>query len=76
MLMEDAKQGLELEVDLENQKVVRSNGDSIPFEVDQFRKKCLMEGLDDIGLTLQQVCFFLVQSACSFCPPSLHPSPQ
>jgi len=54
MLMEDAKQGLELEVDLENQKVVRSNGDSIPFEVDQFRKKCLMEGLDDIGLTLQQ----------------------
>jgi len=54
VLMQDAKEGKELEIDLPNQKVVRANGESIPFEVDQFRKKCLMEGLDDIGLTLKQ----------------------
>mmetsp|Transcript_67405 Transcript_67405/g.140465 ORF Transcript_67405/g.140465 Transcript_67405/m.140465 type:complete len:797 (-) Transcript_67405:343-2733(-) len=50
-LMEDAKEGKELEIDLPSQKIVRANGESIPFEVDAFRKKCLMEGLDDIGLT-------------------------
>jgi len=48
-----AIEGYELTVDLENQKIVKSNGDSIPFEVDAFRKHCLLNGLDDIGLTLQ-----------------------
>ena len=48
-----ATEGYELTVDLENQQIVRSNGDAIPFEVDAFRKHCLLNGLDDIGLTLQ-----------------------
>ena len=48
-----ASEGYELTIDLENQKVVKPNGDEIPFEVDSFRKHCLLNGLDDIGLTLQ-----------------------
>jgi 3-isopropylmalate/(R)-2-methylmalate dehydratase small subunit len=49
----EASEGYELTVDLENQKIVKPNGDAIPFEVDSFRKHCLLNGLDDIGLTLQ-----------------------
>jgi len=49
----EANEGYELTVDLENQKIVKQNGDEIPFEVDSFRKHCLLNGLDDIGLTLQ-----------------------
>ena len=48
-----AVEGYELTVDLENQQIVKPNGDAIPFEVDAFRKHCLLNGLDDIGLTLQ-----------------------
>ncbi len=48
-----ATEGYELTIDLENQNIVKPNGDLIPFEVDAFRKHCLMNGLDDIGLTLQ-----------------------
>lgn len=48
-----ATEGYELTVDLENQQIVKPNGDTIPFEVDSFRKHCLLNGLDDIGLTLQ-----------------------
>jgi 3-isopropylmalate/(R)-2-methylmalate dehydratase small subunit len=47
----EAIDGAELTVDLENQ-VIKHAGDDILFEVDQFRKHCLMNGLDDIGLTL------------------------
>lgn len=52
-LMADAEAGLEITVDLEKQEVRRRNLDPIPFGIDAFRKKCLVEGLDDIGLTLQ-----------------------
>ncbi len=54
-LMDDAALGTNarLTVDLENQVVVRPNGEKIPFEVDPFRKHCLLNGLDDIGLTLE-----------------------
>ena len=48
-----ASEGYELTVDLENQQIVKPNGDTIAFEVDSFRKHCLLNGLDDIGLTLQ-----------------------
>jgi 3-isopropylmalate/(R)-2-methylmalate dehydratase small subunit len=48
-----ANEGYELTVDLKDQNIVKSNGDTIPFEVDAFRKHCLLNGLDDIGLTLQ-----------------------
>ena len=46
---------MEIEVDLDGQFLRLPNGDQITFEVDSFRKHCLLEGLDDIGLTLQHV---------------------
>ena len=54
-LMEDAQNTEKsvLTIDLENQKILRSNGDSIQFEVGDFKKYCLLNGLDDIGLTLK-----------------------
>ena len=54
-LMADARMGgnARLTVDLERQVVVRPSGEEIPFEVDAFRKHCLLNGLDDIGQTLQ-----------------------
>ena len=55
-LMDDAKRGSNatISVDLENQTISGPDGGTISFEVDGFRKQCLMEGLDDIGLTLQK----------------------
>jgi 3-isopropylmalate/(R)-2-methylmalate dehydratase small subunit len=55
MLMEDAAMGgnAKLTVDLERQVVVRPNGEEIRFEIDSFRKHLLLNGLDDIGQTLQ-----------------------
>ena len=44
----------ELSVNLVAQTIRRPNGVTISFEVDPFRKKCLLEGLDDIGLTLEK----------------------
>ena len=46
--------GFTLTVDLERQMVVRPQGEEIPFEVQAFRKFCLQNGFDDIGLTLRQ----------------------
>ena len=43
-----------MKIDLENQKIIRNNGDQVDFEVDEFKKYCLLNGLDDIGLTLQK----------------------
>ncbi|KAH7903042.1 aconitase family-domain-containing protein [Hygrophoropsis aurantiaca] len=54
-LAADAEQGVEIEVDLEKQEVRRSNGKpAISFSVDPFRRHCLLNGLDDIALTLQK----------------------
>ncbi len=55
-LMHDAEKGANarIEVDLENQTVSTTEGESFHFEVDAFRKHCLLEGLDDIGLTLEK----------------------
>ena len=55
-LMEDAKLGpnSRITIDLEAQEVVRPNGERIRFEVDAFRKHCLLNGLDDIGLTMEK----------------------
>ncbi len=47
-------EGYELSVDLERQVVIDPNGQEYCFEIDDFRKHCLLNGLDDIGLTLQQ----------------------
>ena len=49
----EQQEGYQLTVDLEQQVITRPNGDSIGFDVDGFRKHCLLNGLDDIGLTLQ-----------------------
>ena len=46
-------EGYQLEVDLSQQKLVKPDGSSLDFEVDLFRKHCLLNGLDDIGLTLE-----------------------
>ena len=48
-----ANVGYQLTVDLQNQKVISPSGKEYAFEVDAFRKHCLLNGLDDIGLTLQ-----------------------
>lgn len=54
-LAEDAEAGLELEVDLEKEEVRRSNGKpSVSFKTDAFRRHCLLNGLDDIALTMQR----------------------
>ena len=54
MLLERGKAaGYTMTVDLENQTVSDKQGFSLPFEVDPFRRHCLLNGLDDIGLTLQ-----------------------
>nr|WP_290697847.1 3-isopropylmalate dehydratase small subunit [Halomonas sp. UBA3074] len=49
----NAKEGYQLDVDLEHQRVITPSGEILEFEVDEFRKHCLLEGLDDIGLTLK-----------------------
>ena len=56
VLMEDARKGANarMTVDLENQVVTTSDGQSFPFQVDPFRKHCLLNGLDDIGLTMEK----------------------
>ena len=54
ILMEEAKNKNNLIVDLEDQKIFCADESSIDFDIDSFRKKCLLEGLDDIGLTLQK----------------------
>ena len=58
-LMKEAQDNPEtkLEIDLEKQTVTRGNKFSFSFEIDPFRKHCLMNGLDDIGLTMQKEKF-------------------
>ena len=53
-LMDDAQRGANstLTIDLEAQEIRGPDGGMVKFEIDPFRKHCLMEGLDDIGLTL------------------------
>ena len=56
MLMNDAEKGANarMEVDLEDQTITTSDGDVIKFDVDAFKKHCLLNGLDDIGLTMEK----------------------
>ena len=53
ILIKEAQDKKEISVDLENQ-IITYDDKNIKFEVDEFRRKCLIEGLDDIGLTLQK----------------------
>ncbi|TNJ47500.1 3-isopropylmalate dehydratase small subunit [Phaeobacter sp. B1627] len=56
LLMADSERGenARMTVDLEAQEITTSDGDVIKFDVDPFRKHCLLNGLDDIGLTLEK----------------------
>ena len=55
-LMDDAERGANatLTIDLENQTINGPDGGEISFEMDPFRKNCLLNGLDDIGLTMEK----------------------
>ncbi|EAU44956.1 3-isopropylmalate dehydratase small subunit [Salipiger bermudensis] len=57
VLMKDAEKGANarMTIDLENQVVTTSDGEEFRFEIDSFKKHCLLEGLDDIGLTMEKV---------------------
>ena len=54
ILLSKANKKETLVIDLENQSIIQENGEFYKFEVDKFRKKCLLEGLDDIALTLEK----------------------
>ena len=56
LLMKDAEKGANarVEVNLEDQTITSSDGDVVKFDIDPFRKHCLLNGLDDIGLTLEK----------------------
>jgi len=56
LLMDDAERGANaiVSVDLEKQEITGPDGGTIAFEIDAFRKQCLLNGLDDIGLTLEK----------------------
>ena len=56
VLMKDAEKGsnARIEVDLDAQTVTTSDGETFSFEVDTFKKHCLLNGLDDIGLTMEK----------------------
>jgi 3-isopropylmalate/(R)-2-methylmalate dehydratase small subunit len=55
-LMEDAQKGANarLTIDLEQQTITRPDGSTVSFDIDPFRKHCLLNGLDDVGITLQK----------------------
>jgi 3-isopropylmalate/(R)-2-methylmalate dehydratase small subunit len=59
VLMEDAEKQLKIDVNLETQTITRSTGATILFEIDQSRKHCLLNGLDDIGMTMQKIAKIL-----------------
>ena len=54
VLMDQANQKKHLTINLKDQLITLEDGNTIEFQIDPFRKKCLLEGLDDIGLTLQK----------------------
>lgn len=55
-LMDDAQRGSNavLTVDLESQEITGPDGGSITFEIDEFKRHCMLNGLDDIGLTMEK----------------------
>ena len=57
LLMKDAEKGsnARMVVDLENQQIETSDGEVIAFDLDQHRKHCLINGLDDIGLSMEKI---------------------
>ena len=72
-LMDDAERGANavVTIDLENQVITGPDGGSVAFEVDPFRKHCLLNGLDDIGLTMEKADAIDAFEAALACPPAL-----
>ena len=54
IILKDIESKLTITVDLQNQVIIRGNKDKINFEIDTFKKECLLRGLDNIGLTLKK----------------------
>ena len=54
VLMSQANNKMQLTINLDEQKIISEDESSLKFDIDPFRKKCLLEGLDDIALTLQK----------------------
>ena len=54
ILMDQANQKKHLTINLKDQLIILESGNTIEFQIDPFRKKCLLEGLDDIALSLEQ----------------------
>lgn len=52
-IFKEVEAGYELNIDLEKQQVITPSGTAYSFEIDEFRKYCMLNGLDDIGLTLK-----------------------
>ena len=50
----EGKEGFRITIDLEQQQVIPETGEPLSFEIDEFRKHCLLNGLDEIGLTLNE----------------------
>ncbi|MGI9273829.1 MAG: 3-isopropylmalate dehydratase small subunit [Endozoicomonas sp.] len=50
----EASEGYQLEVDLERETLIKPNGEEISFSIEEFRRHCLLNGLDEIGLSLEQ----------------------
>ena len=50
----EGKEGFRITIDLEQQQVIPESGEPLAFEIDEFRKHCLLNGLDEIGLTLNE----------------------
>jgi len=66
-LMKDAENGANarIEIDLETQTVTGAGGETYNFELDAFKKHCLMNGLDDIGLTMEKVTYIGIFEAAT-----------
>ena len=68
-LMQDANDNKELEIDLKAQTITRADGSKILFDVDAFRKHCLLNGLDDVGLTMlkdEQIAKFEIERSSKY----------
>ena len=55
VLMQDAPKGGEFTIDLERKRILLPNGAPLPFDIDEFHRHCLLNGLDEIGLTLEKI---------------------
>jgi 3-isopropylmalate/(R)-2-methylmalate dehydratase small subunit len=73
----EASDGKEFTIDLERRRVIRPNGAPVPFPIDEFARHCLLNGLDDIGLTLEKTADIdKFEKAQKKTQPWLYPAPR